>query len=240
MLTIAYSEFLQIFRNRMVFVSATVISIGLSLLFVAQRDMFAEAPTGMGLLAGAFMMILITMGLYTTGVTTLAARRQTLFLKRLRSTAVSDAGALLGMVLPPAIIGTLQVTLVLGVLAYVDQLPANLPLLVLSALTLLLMTLGFALATAGVTNSPEHAQVTTLPITMGLSAVAFWVGFTGTDELTWVKRLLPGGAATELNINAWNGGAALLDNMLLLLPTIGWIVIAFALAKSMFRWEPRR
>lgn len=240
MLTIARSEFLQIFRNRMVFFSATVIPVGLSLLFIAQHDTFSQLPTGMGLLAGAFMMILISMGFYSTAVTTLSARRQTLFLKRLRSTAVSDSAALAGILGPPALIGIIQVTAVLTVLAVVTERPAEIPLLILSGLSLILMMVGLALATAGITNSPEHAQVTTLPVTMGTSAVAFWVGFTGTEELTMLKRALPGGSATELTINAWNGGADLVDNVLLLLPTLGWVVIGLLLAKRYFRWEPRR
>lgn len=240
MSAIIRSEFLQIFRNRMVFFSATVIPVGISLLFIAQREAFAEAPTGMGLLAGAFMVILIGMGLYSTSVTTLASRRQTLFLKRLRSTAISDVSALSGIVIPPAIIGVVQVTVVLGVLGSIGGAPADVGLLVVSGLSLVAVMLGFALATAGITNSPEHAQVTTLPVTLGTSAVAFWIGFTGTAELTWLKRLLPGGAATELNINAWNGGIALADNLLLLAPTLAWALLAFVMAKRFFRWEPRR
>ncbi|MEH6819050.1 ABC transporter permease [Dietzia psychralcaliphila] len=240
MLTIARSEFQQIVRNRMVFFSATVIPVGLSLLFIAQRNTFSGFPTGMGFLAGVFMMILISMGLYSTAVTTLAARRQTLFLKRLRSTAISDTAALVGVLGPPALIGIVQVTAVLTVLAVLTERPAQIPLLIVSGLSLVLMMLGLALATAGVTTSPEHAQVTTLPVTMGTSAVAFWIGFTGTEELGPLKRALPGGSATELTINAWNGGTDLIDNLLLLPPTLGWVVIGVLLATRFFRWEPRR
>lgn len=240
MLAIARSELLQILRNRMVFFSATVIPVGLSLLFIAQRDVFSQLPTGMGFLAGVFMMILISMGLYSTAVTTVAARRQTLFLKRLRSTAVSDTSALAGILGPPALIGILQVTAVLTVLAVLTQIPAQIPLLIVSALSLALMMVGLALATAGITTSPEHAQVTTLPVTLGTSAVAFWVGFTGTEELGMLKRLLPGGSATELTINAWNGGTDLVDNLLLLPPTLAWVAVGILLAKRFFRWEPRR
>lgn len=240
MFSIARYEFRQILRNRMVVISATVIPVGMSLLFITQRDLFDQLPTGQGFLAGVFMMILITMGLYSTAVTTLAARRQTLFLKRLRSTAISDAAALAGILGPPAVIGIIQVTAVLTVLAVVTDLPAQIPLLVISGLSLVLMMLGLALATAGVTPSPEHAQVTALPVTLITSAVAFWVGFTGTEELEMLKRLLPGGAATELTINAWNGGTALIDNLLLLPPTLAWVAVGVVLAQRLFRWEPRR
>lgn len=239
MFTIARSEFLQIIRNRMVFFSATVIPVGISLMFITQRDAFALSPVGGGFLPGVFMIILITMGLFATAVTTMAARRQSLFLKRLRSTAASDARILAGILIPPGIIAIVQVTAVLAVLAYVDQAPAEPVLLVLSGLMLVLMMLGLALTTVGFTNSPEHAQVTTLPVTLGASAVAFWIGFTGTEDFMIVKRILPGGAATELNIRAWNGDIDLVEALLLTLPTLGWIVIGFILARALFRWEPR-
>jgi ABC-2 type transport system permease protein len=82
--------------------------------------------------------------------------------------------------------------------------------------------------------------VTTLPVSLGAIGVSTWVGITGTQELTELKRLLPGGAATELVLNAWNGGASLADSLPLLLPTLLWVAVAFLLASRMFRWEPRR
>ena len=101
------------------------------------------------------------------------------------------------------------------------------------------MMLAFGVTTAGVTRSPEHAQVTTLPLSLGTIAVATWVGITGTADLTWVKRLLPGGSATELVVAAWDGGMPLADSLPLLLPTLGWVLAAVVLASTMFRWEPR-
>lgn len=71
-------------------------------------------------------------------------------------------------------------------------------------------------------------------------AVTTWVGISGTENLAWLKRLLPGGAATELTMNAWNGGVAVTDSLLLLAPTLAWVAIAVALATRLFRWEPRR
>jgi ABC-2 type transport system permease protein len=63
---------------------------------------------------------------------------------------------------------------------------------------------------------------------------------TGTEKLTLLKRLLPGGSATELVLNAWNGGVAPVDSLILLAPTLAWVIVAVALAARLFRWEPRR
>src|SRR3546814_14313678 len=101
------------------------------------------------------------------------------------------------------------------------------------------MMLALGLATAGVTRSPEHAQVTTLPLSLGIIAVVSWVGITGTEELGLLKRLLPGGSAAELVIDSWNGGVPRVDSLLLLAPTVVWVGLAIALAPPMFRLEPR-
>jgi hypothetical protein len=42
------------------------------------------------------------------------------------------------------------------------------------------------------------------------------------------------------NARVWNGGAPLADSLLLLVPSLGWVVAAIAPATRMFSWEPRR
>jgi ABC-2 type transport system permease protein len=71
-------------------------------------------------------------------------------------------------------------------------------------------------------------------------AVASYVGIAGTEELTLLNRLLPGGAATELVGDAWNGGSSVPHSLMLLAPTLVWVVVAALLAARFFRWEPRR
>ncbi|GIG90537.1 ABC transporter permease [Plantactinospora endophytica] len=238
MFPIAASELIQIFRNRLVLVTSFVIPVAVSAFFVRQHETFA-AIGSLGYIAAIVMFTVAAFGLYATVVTTLASRRQNLFLKRLRSTAAGDAGIIAGLLLPATVLAVVQVAAILTALAAVAGEPANVVLLVVAVLTTLAMMVGLGLATAGVTNSPEHAQVTTLPVTLGVIAVASWVGITGTEDLTLLKRLLPGGAATELTVNAWNGGVAVTDSLLLLAPTLGWVVVAVALATRLFRWDPR-
>ncbi|MFI7307608.1 ABC transporter permease [Micromonospora aurantiaca] len=239
MLSIAASELIQILRNRLVLVTSLIIPFAVSVLFVRQHETFA-AIGSLGYVAAIVLFTVAAFGLYATAVTTLASRRQNLFLKRLRSTAVADSTILAGLLLPPTTIAVVQVAAILTALAVVAGGPANAALLVLAVLATLAMMIGLALATAGLTSSPEHAQVTTLPVTLGVIAVATWVGISGTADLAWLKRLLPGGAATELTRNAWNGGVAVADSLLLLAPTLGWVAVAVVLATRLFRWEPRR
>ncbi|WP_394619343.1 ABC transporter permease [Lentzea sp. JNUCC 0626] len=239
MLPIFLSELAQLFRNRSVLVTSFVMPIAVSAFFLYQHEVFAQLGS-LGYIGAIVMFTVSAFGLYTSAVTTLASRRQNLFLKRLRSTAASDASILTGLVLPATAVALVQVVAIMAVLAAVTTTPDNIALLALAVVTTVLMMVGLALATAGLTNSPEHAQITTLPVSLGVIAVASWVGITGTEELTLLKRLLPGGSATELVVNAWTGGVAVADSLVLLLPTLAWVVVAAVAAARLFRWEPRR
>ncbi|MFD0772669.1 ABC transporter permease [Streptomonospora algeriensis] len=238
MFAIAQSELIQVFRNRLVLVTMLIVPAASSAFYMYLHDRIPGLD--LGAVAAVLMFLVVAMGLYTTAVTTLASRRQNLFLKRLRSTAVSDTRILSGLLLPVTAITIVQVAVILTVLSVVADPPAELPLLVAAVLATVIMMLGLALATAGVTNSPEHAQVTTLPILVGVLAVSGWVGFSGTEEFSLVKRILPGGSAAELVVNAWNGGVAFAESLVLLAPTLAWVAVAVVLATRVFRWEPRR
>jgi ABC-2 type transport system permease protein len=239
MLTIAQHELTQILRNRAVLIAGLFIPFAVSASLVWRHDLFTEMG-GLGYIAATVVFTVAAFGLYSTVVTTLASRRQNLFLKRLRSTAASDADILVGLVLPGTALALVQVIGILAVLAAVAGTPDNIALLAVAIAATLMMMLGLGLATAGLTNSPEHAQVTTLPISLGTIAVSMWVGISGTEDLALLKRLLPGGSSTEMITNAWNGGVDVADSLVLLAPTLGWVVVALALAFRLFRWEPRR
>ncbi|MGV8884669.1 MAG: ABC transporter permease [Microbacteriaceae bacterium] len=234
MLSIALSEFRMLVRNKLVAASAIFIPIAFGAFFL-----FTGSPNGVATVAVLQIMVMALMGVYVTTTTTLAARRQTLFLKRLRSGAVSDSSIIAGLVLPIVIVSVVQVGIVLAVLAATaTQPPAHAWLLAIAVIAAEIMLTGFALATAGITNSPEHAQVTTLPLFFVVLGISFWVVFTGTEDFTWVKRALPGGGLTELILTAWDGGD--LGNLAVLtLPSLAWAAIALYAARAMFRWEPR-
>ncbi|GAA3221566.1 ABC transporter permease [Oerskovia jenensis] len=239
MLPIAHSELVQLFRNRAVLVTSLVMPVAAAVFFISFRDVFARIGS-VGYVAAVLVFTIAAFSLYATTVTTLAARRQDLFLKRLRSTAARDASILTGLVLPVSVIALVQVGVILGVFGAVGGGPAAPVVLVLAVLATFVMMLAFGIATAGVTTSPEHAQVTSLPLSLGVVAVASWVGITGTDSLALLKRLLPGGAATELVVSSWQGGTSVSESLLLLTPTLAWVGVAVAVAVRVFRWEPRR
>ncbi|MCV7527440.1 ABC transporter permease [Micrococcus luteus] len=234
MFAIARSEMTQLVRNRLVAASSLFIPLAFSAVLIFNRENFGGTAV-----AAALILVTVTaMGTYITATTTLASRRQNLFLKRLRSTSAKDASILSGLVLPIALVNLVQAGVIVAILSVVGTPPVGVVAVVAAVVVLELMFVGAAIATAGLTNSPDHAQVTTLPLFVVALGAAMWVGLTGTEELAGVKRLLPGGAVTELIVEGWDG-MALHEAVSLLLPSLAFVVAAFAMAKSTFRWEPR-
>ena len=231
--SIATAELRMMLRNRTVALCALLVPLA----FGAFLFLSNGASAG-GVLAGVQTIGMIGIGVYVTATTTLAARRQTLFLKRLRGGALSDRGILTGLLAPVIVVSLAQLAIVLGVLA-VQVPPVHAGLLIVAVLLAEAMFAGLALATAGFSTSPEHAQYTTLPLFFLTLGVAIWFQLTGVDDLIALKRLLPGGGLMELIVLAWNGGDLGLLPWLLL-PTLGWAVLGVAAAVRFFRWEPRR
>lgn len=234
MFAIARSEMTQLVRNRLVAASSLFVPLAFSAVLIFNRENFGGTAV-----AAALILVTVTaMGTYVTATTTLASRRQNLFLKRLRSTSAKDASILSGLVLPIALVNLVQAGVIVAILSVVGTPPVGVVAVVAAVVVLELMFVGAAIATAGLTNSPDHAQVTTLPLFVVALGAAMWVGLTGTEELAGVKRLLPGGAVTELIAEGWSG-MALHETVSLLLPSLAFVVATFAMAKSTFRWEPR-
>jgi ABC-2 type transport system permease protein len=84
-LTIAHSELNQLLRNRSILVTSLMMPMAAAAFFLYNRDVF-ERIGSLGYIAAVLVFTIAAFGLYATTVTTLATRRQNLFLKRLRST----------------------------------------------------------------------------------------------------------------------------------------------------------
>ncbi len=235
MMSIALAELKILLRNRLVVVVALVMPLGIGVLLAVRGGGLGSAT---GALAALQLAITGALGVYVGATTTLASRRQTLFLKRLRSGAVSDASIIGGLLLPIVAVAVLQLAIVFAVLGATAVAPAHPWLLAIGEVLTLAMFVALALATAGVTNSPEHAQVTTLPIFFLIVGVTVWMVLSGPTGLGWLGRVLPGGANAELVTIAWSGGDVG-TGLLLALPGLAWTVVAALAARRMFRWEPR-
>jgi ABC-2 type transport system permease protein len=233
-IAIAIAETKMLVRNRLVTGCAVLLPLAFGMFLFVGRDTHKAG----GAVAGVQSVLMIAMGTYVTATTTLAARRQTLFLKRMRGAAVSDRAIITGLLLPIVVVNIVQVGVVFGVLASTDA-PADPLLLIVAVLLAEAMFAGLALATAGFSNSPEHAQYTTAPVFLVAGAAAMWFQATGIGGPLAVKRALPGGAVAELVSTAWDGGS-LSSVPVLLVACLGWALVGVLAARACFRWEPRR
>lgn len=231
---IAIAELRLLVRNRLVAVCAILFPFAFAAAFYFTRD----PHNGGGSVAGVQVVAMAAMGTYVTATTTLATRRQTLYLKRMRGAAIRDRSIIAGLVAPLVAVNLAQIAIALAILAFTGT-PANPALLIVAIAIAEAMFTGLALATAGFTASPEQAQYTTMPIFLIATAAAIWAQAPGLNNLTALTRAAPGGALTELIMTAWNGGS--LSNVpLLLAPSLAWATLGVLAARAFFRWEPRR
>lgn len=232
---VAAAELRMLYRNLMVATAAFLVPALFAVVLITVKKVL----DGPGMLAGMQAICIAALGSYVTVCTTMAARRQNLYLKRLRSTTLSDVGIVLGLSVPVALVNLVQICIVLAVVAAVTDLPPSNPVLVVVALLLAeVFFVVAALATLGITDSPEHAQVTTLPLFFVVLGASMWIGLLGTAEHEWVKLALPGGALTEAIRIAWDG-ADLARFGLCATISLVWTAAAAILARALFRWEPR-
>ena len=249
-MAITRAELIMMMRNRTVAFTAVLFPLLLAAFFGWKRD-------NLGHLGSVVLLQVVTiaaLGVYLTATSTLAARRSNNFLKKLRTTTASPSTILAGMLLPIVAINLVQIIIVLGVLAILGDAPSNPLGLALGVVGFEAFFLVAGVATAAVTTSPEHAQITTLPMFIGTIGVSMWMIFTGVEQHNMIKRLLPGGAPAELILTAWpsaghpdssvlGAGWAGFDaeTMVRLVgASVVWVCVALIMSRRMFTWEVRR
>ena len=108
---IAVSELRLIVRNKTVLIGATLFPLALGGYLIYSREEVGRSWPELVLLQVVFFTLFT---LYLTITTTLATRRNDLFLKRLRSGESSDAAILLGLVTPVVVLLAVGVQVHLG------------------------------------------------------------------------------------------------------------------------------
>jgi len=236
MLHIARAELRMLWRNKVVAACAVLMPLAFAVLLIVMRDRFGGAG---GTIAALQIIVMAGFGVYITATTTLAARRQTLLLKRLRSTAIADAGILGGLLVPVVVLNVVQLLIVLAAVVATGEFPVNGWLVAVHVAAVEAMFLALALATWGLTGTPEQAQITTMPVFILALGAAMWITLTGSRSQVALQRSLPGGASVEAIVGAWSGTVPGTQGLLLTLPTLAWALVALLAAIRLFRWEPR-
>lgn len=248
--SLARAELLLLRRNTVALLSV----IGVPLLGAA---VLAGAAGGGEAAAEAIAMLLslvLLLCVYYNLLAAYVARRQERVLKRLRSSAASDAEVLAGTATPALVVAIVQVCLLAaaGALLLDLPVPVNPPLLVLGMVLGAAIFTALALLTAPWTRTSEAAQFTSMPVILvcmlGAGAVV------PLDQLPQraqdVAAYLPLSPVVELVQLAWlgrpeGGGAGLgfweSTTAAAAPAAIGcaWVVLGAIAARRWFRWEPR-
>lgn len=250
--TLCLTELKILRRDRSAAMMAIILPLAMGISFgFAFADL--EAPDGsepaagvvLGVWPAIAMQIAIMMGftVYVRTTILFATRRQDFFLKRLRSTELSDAAIIGGMILPAVLIGVVQVVIVaIATFAAASSFP-ELPLLLATAIALSVpLFAGAGILTAAFTQSSENAQITTaIPLFVILGCM-IWLAFTPVPATT-LQLAVPGGGIAELVRLSWTTDLPAAELWSAAAKAAGatilWSALTIGLAHRYFRWEPR-
>ncbi|WP_162788687.1 ABC transporter permease [Amycolatopsis albispora] len=238
MLRHGWFEIRLLFRRKLTLFSATVLPAGLCVLtWFTVRD---APPENWGTLVGDRFTMLMVLSVFMTSMTIYTARRQSLVLKRLRTTELTDAGVIGAITMPVVVMGVVQA---LAYFAFCLVLGAPLPvhswLVLLGMAGGLVLTVAAGMATAALSKSVEATHVTSFPVLVGALAGLFMVGSANPGVAT-AGTLMPLLGPADLLAKGWSGfDTGMVPITTSLGSTLLWAVVFAAVIGRFFRWEPR-
>ncbi len=176
---------------------------------------------------------------YYNPLSALVNRREESVLQRLRAGEVSDRTILVAMATPGFTIGLLMAlaTIAISVPVLNLDVPANIPLLVVTLVVTACLFILMAGATAAYTRTAESAQITSMPFIMIVFIGAVVPLLNESSTLYQVGQFLPTAPIAAFIEVAWFGNGQNLGQPTAIL--VAWIVIAAATFRSKFRWAKR-
>ncbi|KMS90676.1 multidrug ABC transporter permease [Streptomyces regensis] len=229
-------------RNATVAGTATVFPIGMAVLLVVfGRDTLGAL--GWALPIALQIALMAGMTVYITTTLTLTARREDLYLKRLRTSECADSTIILGLASPVVLLGILQCLLIVGIVwVFGPAVPHNPLILVLAILLLVAMSTVAAIATTGLVSTIQQADMAAMPFFLFLLGTVIWGGMGGADGPDVVQLLTPGGALMDLVRLAYDpaiGWGALSASLPAFGVLAGWTALGAVAATRLFRWDRR-
>jgi ABC-2 type transport system permease protein len=242
---LAGTELRVLVRNRVVAASALVFPLLLSALTLINREELDKQAWATQL--SLVSMAIVLLSCYVPATTTLAARRESLMLKRLRAGELSGPAILTGLLAPLAAVTLIQIVIFVAVAVSAGAGPPDRPMLAVGALSgAILVTLTAGVLTSVVTGTPERAQITTIPLFVAAFGAILLAPAVSGDGIRLAVLAVPLAAAADLLRRAWGGGLELNGELagLPLVPlelgvTAAWAVVLALVARRWFRWEPR-
>jgi ABC-2 type transport system permease protein len=213
------------------------LAMGLFFLFGDQNAL----PAGHAGVVTMQLLALLGFTPYAAATTVLAARRQQLVLKRLRTSPASEGAIVAGMVLPLALLVVVQsAAFVAMAIVTTGSAPRAWWALVLAVVGGTVLAVALAFVTAAFTSRPELAQVTTLPGFLALFMGGFAVAGVAVDEVPWALLAVPGAPIAQLVRLGWDGAGLSPSTVV---PSVAAMIVTASasawLAGRVFRWQPR-
>jgi ABC-2 type transport system permease protein len=220
----------------------SVIGVPVALAAVTLFGNRPDEPAGWGRMLASNVLLLTVLSTYLVTLTVFTARRQSLVLKRLRTSSLSDVAIFAGVLAPVAVVGLGQAVAFLGVAMFVGA-PAPVSVVPVVVGVLLCVTVATALgvATACLSRSVEVTQVTGAPVAMAGVAGLFLTQASSETAVAFGLALPLTGPA-DMVARGWSAGVVVGDVPVVpldLASAVVWLVVAGVVVSRAFRWEPR-
>ncbi|WP_314453056.1 hypothetical protein [uncultured Actinomyces sp.] len=234
---------LRVFMRQPIMIALSVI-LPIALLGLSVIGERAESNYAWAQVSGRNSAAVMCITVYFVSLNTITARRHTLALKRLRTSALPDFGIVSGLLVPPLLVGLLQLATVWGGMIWYGlpdiPVPASPLLVIIAGVAGVFVAALAGVVTAAVTPNPEKVQWTMMPLfvsTMGAVSI-LPVLLDPTENL--MLRAVPLVANADMIISGWapsaHAGRILADAAII----VTWLLILGVLSRRTFRWERRR
>lgn len=212
---------------------------------LAAFTLFGDRPTEpamWGRVLASNVQLLTVLSTYLVTLTVFTARRQSLVLKRLRTSSLSDAAIFTGVLAPVAVVGLAQAVAFL-VLAVAVGAPAPVSVAPVVVGVLLCVTVATALgvATACLSRSVEVTQVTGTPVVIA-GVAGLFLSQASSPAAAGLGLAMPLTGPADLVARGWSAGVVVGDVPVVpldLAAAVVWLVVAGVVVSHAFRWEPR-
>lgn len=239
MTQLALVELRLLLRKRITALSVVIVPVALAaLVLLGQRP---EDPVAWGRMLGSNVLLLTVLSTYLVTLTVFTARRQSLVLKRLRTSSLSDVGIVAGVLGPVVVIGLAQTVCYLAFcVAAGAPAPSSFDVVPGVLLCVAVATV-LGVATACLSRSVEATQLTGTPVAIAAMASVFLTS-TSSPVAAGVALALPLSGPADLVARGWSAGAVLGDVPVVpldLASSVLWLGVAGLVINRAFRWEPR-
>lgn len=207
--------------------------------------LFGDRPedlAGWGKVLGSNVLLLTVLSTYLVSLTVFTARRQSLVLKRLRTSSLSDPAIFASVLAPVVVVGLGQtVAFLVFSVAVGAPAPSSPGLLVAGVVLCVAVASALGVATACLSRSVEATQVTGTPVTLAAVAGVF-LAQSSSDAAAASALALPLTGPADLVTRGWSPGLSIGDvpvPPLDVAAAVLWLVVAGLVISRAFRWEPR-